>query len=251
MFDERVRSVMRRRNILKAPPKTLVKEAAKLMANKNVGAIMLAARSSRSARLPPKADTGRQCPGQDSSVLEPTTFARLGYRTRYGCPGSLAFVGAKHANFHVLNANSAMLARCGIRRDGEVDGIVRDTNGEPTGELSEMAAMFPVFRVIGDPFAKGRGERAAWNFARLALSAGVTTAIDITNDLTDASVDPLRKVCDREDFPLRLVAALFGNNLDPRDGIERVRAREACNSDRLRFGSVKLMPCEGRCGPRR
>ena len=146
-----------------------------------------------------------------------------------------------HANFHVLNANSAMLARCGVRRDSEVEGIVREQNGEPTGELSEMAAMFPVFRVIGDPFARGRGERAAWNFARLALSAGVTTAIDITNDLTDASVGPLRKVCEREDFPLRLAAALFGNGLDPREGIERVRAREACNADRLRFGSVKLM----------
>ena len=51
--------------------------------------------------------------------------------------------------------------------------------------------MFPVFRMIGDPFAMGRGERAAWNFARLAQAAGVTTAIDITNDLSDESVDAL------------------------------------------------------------
>ena len=41
MLDERVRSVMQRRSILKAPPETLVNEAAKLMANKNVGAIMV------------------------------------------------------------------------------------------------------------------------------------------------------------------------------------------------------------------
>jgi len=41
MFDERVGSVMQRRSILKAPPETLVNEAAKLMANKNVGAIMV------------------------------------------------------------------------------------------------------------------------------------------------------------------------------------------------------------------
>jgi len=40
MFDERVRSVMQRR-VLKAPPQTLVNEAAKLMANRNVGAIMV------------------------------------------------------------------------------------------------------------------------------------------------------------------------------------------------------------------
>src|SRR4030095_8936906 len=44
-----------------------------------------------------------------------------------------------HSNFHVLNANSAMLAWVGITRDSDVDGIVRDERGEPTGELAEMA----------------------------------------------------------------------------------------------------------------
>lgn len=150
-------------------------------------------------------------------------------------------IAVLHANLHVLNANSAMLARAGITRETDVDGIVRDAGGEPTGELAEMAAMFPVFRVIGDPFVKGRGERAAWNFARLAQAAGVTTAIDITNDLTDASVVELREASARDDFPIRLVAALFGNGLDPRVGIERVRARAASSHERLRFGPVKLM----------
>jgi len=98
-----------------------------------------------------------------------------------------------------------------------------------------------VFRLIGDPFTRGRGERAAWNFARLAQAAGVTTATDITNDLTDESVTPLAAACAREDFPLRLVAALFGNNLDAKSGIERVRSRVASNADRLRFAPVKLM----------
>jgi len=41
MFDRSVRSVMRRRKVLKAPPETLVSKAAKLMATKNVGAIMV------------------------------------------------------------------------------------------------------------------------------------------------------------------------------------------------------------------
>jgi len=146
-----------------------------------------------------------------------------------------------HANFHVLNANSAMLARAGIDADADVEGIVRDERGQPTGELAEMAAMFPVFRVIGDPFARGRGERAAWNFARLAQASGVTTAIDITNDLADDGIEALHAVCGRDDFPLRLVAALFGNNVDAASGIERVRARERSNAERLRFGPVKLM----------
>jgi CBS domain-containing protein len=41
MFDEPIRGLMRRRNVLKASPKTLVIEAAKLMAKRNVGAVMV------------------------------------------------------------------------------------------------------------------------------------------------------------------------------------------------------------------
>lgn len=41
MFDQPVRSVMQRRKVLKAPPETLVSKAAKLMAAKNVGALMV------------------------------------------------------------------------------------------------------------------------------------------------------------------------------------------------------------------
>ena len=41
MFDKSVRSVMQRRKVLKATPDTLVSKAAKLMAAKSVGAIMV------------------------------------------------------------------------------------------------------------------------------------------------------------------------------------------------------------------
>jgi CBS domain-containing protein len=41
MFDQPVGSVMQRRMLLKAPPETLVSKAAKLMADKNVGAVMV------------------------------------------------------------------------------------------------------------------------------------------------------------------------------------------------------------------
>jgi len=41
MFDQPVRSVMQRRKVLKAPPETPVSKAAKLMATKNVGAVMV------------------------------------------------------------------------------------------------------------------------------------------------------------------------------------------------------------------
>ena len=41
MFSQRIRSVMKRKKILMAPPETTVSKAAKLMATKNVGAVMV------------------------------------------------------------------------------------------------------------------------------------------------------------------------------------------------------------------
>jgi CBS domain-containing protein len=41
MFDTPVRSVMQQQKLLKAPPETLVSDAAKLMASKKVGAIIV------------------------------------------------------------------------------------------------------------------------------------------------------------------------------------------------------------------
>jgi CBS domain-containing protein len=41
MFDQPVRQVMQRQKAIKAPPETLVSKAAKLMASKNVGAILV------------------------------------------------------------------------------------------------------------------------------------------------------------------------------------------------------------------
>ena len=41
MFSQRVKHVMERRKLLTAPPETTVSKAAKLMANKNVGAVMV------------------------------------------------------------------------------------------------------------------------------------------------------------------------------------------------------------------
>ena len=41
MFSQRIRSVMNRKKILTAPPETTISKAAKLMADKNVGAVMV------------------------------------------------------------------------------------------------------------------------------------------------------------------------------------------------------------------
>jgi predicted amidohydrolase YtcJ len=51
-----------------------------------------------------------------------------------------------HASVHLMNVNSTMLALAGIDEDTDIDGIHKDAEGRPTGELQEFAAMYPVQR---------------------------------------------------------------------------------------------------------
>lgn len=56
-----------------------------------------------------------------------------------------------HASMHLMNVNTAMLKKAGIDRFTDIEGIAKFENGEPTGELREFAAMFPVTRMLGNP----------------------------------------------------------------------------------------------------
>ena len=147
-----------------------------------------------------------------------------------------------HASVHLMNVNSAMLDLAGIDEDTEVDGVHKDSNGQPTGELQEFAAMYPVYRVIGDGLSLAAAEKpsAIWNFGRIAQLAGVTTATDLVNDLTPLGIATLRRVTDDSGYPLRIVPA-FAPQRAPQGGAATVQAAIAGNTDRLHFGPVKLI----------
>ena len=67
-----------------------------------------------------------------------------------------------HASQHLMNVNSAALPQAGITRDTEIEGVVKDASGEPSGELQEFAAMFPISRLIGNTSRGGRAARPAF-----------------------------------------------------------------------------------------
>jgi predicted amidohydrolase YtcJ len=154
-------------------------------------------------------------------------------------------VAVVHASFHLMNVNSAMLTQAGISRDTPIEGITCFPDGEPTGELCEFAAMFPVNRAIGNAFrAGGTSKEGLYNFANIAQLAGVTTAADLINDLdTKEEVEPLIKTTSAEDFPIRLFSAYRGmaalSAID--QGVETVAAARQQNTDKMRFGAVKLV----------
>ncbi|MGH6679214.1 MAG: amidohydrolase, partial [Bradyrhizobium sp.] len=115
-------------------------------------------------------------------------------------------------------------------------------DGEPNGELREMAAMFPILRRLGIDFrALARTELALRNFARTAMRAGVTTSTDLINELPEEDVAALIAVSGGDDFQLRIVPALNGVTQAPSDVARRVAELRKRSTDKLRLGAVKLM----------
>jgi len=149
-----------------------------------------------------------------------------------------------HASIHLMNVNTAMLTFAGIDEDTDIDGITRDADGKPSGELQEFAAMFPIYRVIGDALSLSAGEKphAIWNFGRVAQLGGVTTATDLLNDFSPIALDNLQTIVNDPDYPVRIVPAFAPQRSGSgSDGPESVLAQCNKNTDKLRFGPVKFI----------
>ena len=147
-----------------------------------------------------------------------------------------------HASVHLMNVNTAMLDAAGIDEDTDIEGIVCDADGKLTGELQEFAAMFPVYRVIGQGLALSAADHpeAIWNFGKVAQLAGVTTATDLLNDLSERGMRNLAEVTADASFPVRLVPA-FGPQRNPQGGPQHVKDAMKLNTDKLHFGPVKFI----------
>jgi predicted amidohydrolase YtcJ len=151
-------------------------------------------------------------------------------------------IAVLHASIHLMNVNSAMLAAAGLDRSIRAEGVIKAADGELTGELQEFAAMFPVFRVIGNAFfSAAETEAGIRNFGCSANIAGVTTATDLLSDCNDAAVANLFRVTGDPAFPLRIIPAFRGFDADPQQGIDTVTRLARDATERLRFGAVKLV----------
>lgn len=154
-----------------------------------------------------------------------------------------------HANGHLMNVNTPMLRLAEITRDNEVEGVVKfppghARAGEPAGELQEPAAMFLVLRRINNAgLLAPMTEAGVRSFARLACRQGVTTATDLVNRLGENDLRVLETTLADDSVPIRLLPAFqafHGTHAAPA-GAEHVRSLMARNTDRLRYGLVKMM----------
>jgi predicted amidohydrolase YtcJ len=149
-----------------------------------------------------------------------------------------------HANGHLMNVNRAMLRDAGIDRDCGVEGVMRFSDGEPNGELQEPAAMFPVLRRIGNAGLLAPMDDAGMcGFAAIACAQGVTTATDLVNKLGEGDIAVLERATADDGWGVRILPAFqaFHGTHAAGEGAEHVRALMARNTDRLRYGLVKMM----------
>lgn len=149
-----------------------------------------------------------------------------------------------HANGHLMNVNSAMLTWADINKETEIEGVMRFANGEPNGELQEPAAMFPVVRRVGNAglLAPMNAEGMA-GFAAICRYQGVTTATDLVNKLTPQDVAVLERACSSDGFSVRILPAFqaFHGTHGAEEGAAHVKALMERNTERLRYGLVKMM----------
>jgi len=146
-----------------------------------------------------------------------------------------------HQSGHLLNVNRVVLERAGISASTDIEGIVKGSDGEPTGELQEMAATYMAYRQTGNPFRLAQTPESLYRFARSACNAGITTATDLHCALDDATVESYLRVCAEDEFPLRVLPAFAAVSASAEDGIARIRALQQHEGDKLRFGLAKIM----------
>ena len=153
-----------------------------------------------------------------------------------------------HANLHLMNVNSAALRLAGIQSDTEVEGVVRFQTGphagEPTGELQEPAAMYLVIRKFGDAgMLAPMTTKGIRSFAALACMQGVTSATDLVNKLTENDCKGLETALADDDCGIRLLPAFqaFHGTHGAALGAEHVKSLLPRNTDKLRYGLVKMM----------
>ncbi len=146
-----------------------------------------------------------------------------------------------HASGHIMNVNSVALRIIGVDRETDLDGLVRDAAGEPTGELLG----FELMGLIRDRIAAGGISRkldvaGLKRFGQLARRVGVTTATDLVSDLADDTLEVYKTVTADEDFPLRIAPAMAARFYSIEEGIARLERLRAQSTERLFIGAVKL-----------
>lgn len=147
-----------------------------------------------------------------------------------------------YSNFHLMCVNSKALELAGYSRETNAEGVLKGPDGSPTGELQEMAAMFPVMRRLGIDFRSlAQQAPSIRTYGEVAKRAGVTTIADLFSTMEDSDLDVMLEVTGAPDFPVRIVPAQGAMGATPELIAARAKDLGTRSTDKLRLGAVKLM----------
>ena len=145
------------------------------------------------------------------------------------------------SNGHVGHCNSALMRRAGITRDSTEHGVIRHGDGEPTGELRELALSL----VLGEHVdLEPKVDSSARNAGILARMVGCTTVTDLAFSATTGAVTRYATAVNQPGHPVRVVYAPMVQVLNPRlkEGtLEHIRGLAAHDTDMFRMGPVKFV----------
>ena len=148
----------------------------------------------------------------------------------------------QHSNGHLLNASRKVIELAGITSSTDVEGVMKDDSGQPTGELGEMAAQYMAYKVADDVRRfDGINSNDLWTFAKTATNVGVTTATDLHARVQDQNIQSYVEVTQNTDYPLRLVPAAAALTMSIQDGPAHVSKLKQHNNDKLYLGLCKIM----------
>lgn len=150
-----------------------------------------------------------------------------------------------HTSGHVGIANSALLDVGGVDRDCAVVGVVKDADGEPTGELQEFAAMGLVREFVGSLMGALTPETLR-AFAQDGVNQGATTLTDLgSTALVQPDGEQVYLDTVDADFAARLSVFHFGSagatSAPPAQAVQRLLELREKSTSNVRFGHVKLM----------
>ena len=147
-----------------------------------------------------------------------------------------------YSNFHLMCVNSAALEMAGYGPQTEAEGVLKGADGSLTGELQEMAAMFPVMRRMQIDFRSlAQRETSIRSYGEVAKHAGVTTMTDLYSAMEAEDLEVMLAVTGEADYPLRIVPATGAMGAAPDQIAANAKALKARSTNKLRLGAVKLM----------
>jgi len=107
---------------------------------------------------------------------------------------------------HIIYVNSSLLNKAGITSETNITGVIKDSAGNPTGELEELEAMLLAIDFVPDLLTAATSTTSIMNGAKLAQHAGCTTASELACFMGPA-FDAYKTQTSVPDFPVRVAVS--------------------------------------------